>query len=177
MGDLSNNPDILANIEIPSWHHVEGLEEMKLIGCGVTVRQLMAFMMAVPTSIKRLDLSKNPDILANSGEVGLLTWHHVEGLEEMKLAGCGVTASPQLNELLFAVPEYIGRLDLSRNPEILANTEAYMEVGGIMKLVGCHEILRDGSFNEDATLPGRWCRTVARPPKGYPNILTRCVLC
>merc|ERR1712194_998648 len=141
---------------------------------GVADRQLEAFMLAVPTSIKRLDLSNNPDILAN---IEIPSWHHVEGLEEMKLAGCGVTASPQLNELLFAVPEYIGRLDLSRNPEILANTEAYMEVGGIMKLVGCHEILRDGSFNEDATLPGRWCRTVARPPKGYPNILTRCVLC
>eukprot|EP00928_Gymnodinium_smaydae_P096751 TRINITY_DN8608_c0_g2_i2.p1 TRINITY_DN8608_c0_g2~~TRINITY_DN8608_c0_g2_i2.p1 ORF type:complete len:500 (-),score=61.71 TRINITY_DN8608_c0_g2_i2:431-1930(-) len=124
--DLSNNPGILDGIEdaMPSWHHAEGLVEIKLVGCGVRIRQLEMLMVAVIPLTERLDLSYNQGIL-DGIEEAKPAWHRVEGLVEMKLAGCGVRIR-QLDMLMLAVPKLIKQLDLSNNPGILDGIEDAM---------------------------------------------------
>eukprot|EP00927_Polykrikos_kofoidii_P061512 TRINITY_DN5634_c0_g1_i1.p1 TRINITY_DN5634_c0_g1~~TRINITY_DN5634_c0_g1_i1.p1 ORF type:complete len:213 (-),score=34.56 TRINITY_DN5634_c0_g1_i1:59-697(-) len=205
--DFSGKPNIL-DIDMQTWHHIEGLEEIKLVECSVKAKQLDQLMLAVPTSTKRLDLSKNPGILA---DMDMPMWHHVEGLEEIKLVECSVKAR-QLDQLMGAVPTSIKRLDLSKNLGILADLDMPMwhHVEGLeeINLAGCKtnvgqvgrliqalppsvctifldpsaeplEAFRENGFSEDAISPGRWCRPVARPPKRSPEGLasSRCVLC
>jgi len=209
--DLSNNPGILGDLDMPSWHHVEMLEEIKLVGCSVQSRQLNELMLAVPMSTKRLDLSNNPRILGN---LDMPSWHHVEMLEEMKLVGCSVQ-SRQLNELMLAVPTSMKRLDLSNNPGILGDLDMpswhHVEMLEEMQLVGSNvnaeqldkfiaavplsvatitldsspeftDVLSSFGFSKDGTVSGRWCRQVARPGATCDGTLrskTRgyCVVC
>jgi len=142
--DLSNNPGVLVGVDMPSWHHMEMLEEMKLAGCNVTASQFNELMLAVPASMKRLDLSGNPGILAGVGTGDMPSWHHLEMLQEIVLAGCNMKAR-QLAELMFAVPTSLKRINLSGNPGILAGVGMsdlprwdHMEMLEEMALAGCN---------------------------------------
>mmetsp|Transcript_47575 Transcript_47575/g.95951 ORF Transcript_47575/g.95951 Transcript_47575/m.95951 type:complete len:144 (-) Transcript_47575:65-496(-) len=143
---------------MPSWHHVEHLEEMKISGCEVNAKQLDELMLAVPTSMKRLDLSKNPGILSG---LDMLSWHHLERLEDIKLLQCGVT-SDQLVSFPWCLPASVATVTL--DPGALADGAAL-------------NAFRDAGFSEDAASPGCWRRPVVQKQEPVAQRPGMCAMC